>query len=106
MTTLLNILRQIESGVKAKLLTCDAEIIWHLYFNAEETAGIMFKASRFSSTAFYSTLKRLAQSGVISAQVNPADRRSNVYILNPHVREYIDRCLKQDGALSQVVCAA
>lgn len=105
MTTLLNILREIESGVRAKMLTCDAEIVWYLYFNTEESAGNMFKTSRHSSTAFYSTLKRLAESGVVAAQVNPADKRSNVYALSPAVREFIDRCFGEIAA-NQGACAA
>ena len=106
MTTLLNILREIESGVRAKMLTCDAEIVWFLYFNGQETAGNMFKTSKHSSTAFYSTLKRLADTGVIASQVNPADKRSNVYVLSAVVRELIDRCFNQGAAASQGACAA
>lgn len=95
MTTLLNILRRIEMGVKAKLLTSDSEIVWHLYFHGEESAGAMFRQSKFSSTAFYSTLKRLAESGVISAHVSPSDRRSNIYKLDGNVRNHITSILNE-----------
>lgn len=93
MAILFEIMRSIEDSVRSKLITCDCEIILFLYYNEACAAGDMFEASRHSSTSFYGTLKRLAATGVIVAETNPRDKRSNIYSLSPAARDRIDSCL-------------
>ena len=91
--TLLDRLRAIELATKAKLLTCELEIVLTLYLRPDISAGQLFGYSRHSSTLFYSTLKRLTQDGLLLASVDERDRRSNRYALNADMTVAIRECL-------------
>ena len=92
MAILLEIMRSIEDSIRCKFITCDCEIILHLYYNQSSSAGDIFETSKHSSTSFYGTLKRLAITGAITAETDPNDKRSNIYRLKDTVRERIDAC--------------
>lgn len=88
---LFEILRELEGCARVKCLTCDLEIVLSLFYSPNTSAGDLFKRSGHSSTAFYATLKRLTQAGVIVAAVDPQDRRSNVYCLSEAMRGEIEQ---------------
>lgn len=90
---LFEILRELEGCARVKCLTCDLEIVLSLFYCPNISAGELFKRSGHSSTSFYATLKRLTQAGVLTAQVDPLDRRSNVYCLSESVRGDIEQRL-------------
>lgn len=94
MGILLNVMRQIESDVREKFITCGCEIVLYLYYNESAPAGTIFKTSRYSSTSFYSTLKRLAEDGIVNVQTCAEDKRSNIYTLAEAVRERLDMCMR------------
>lgn len=92
MAILLEIMRSMEDSIRCKFVTCDCEIILHLYYNDKASAGDIFSTSKHSSTSFYSTLKRLAITGLIVAETDPSDKRSNIYRLSSSTRGCIDAC--------------
>ena len=91
---LYEILKTIEVGARVRCLTCEFEIIIALHHHRGMAAGDIFKSSRFSGTTFYATLKRLAESGAVIVEVDPADRRSNRYGLSDELRQLIDHALR------------
>lgn len=93
---LYKVLKEIENKAKVKCLTCEFEIVLCLYDHASMSAGELFRRSRYSSTAFYSTLKRLAQAGLIVGVTDSVDRRSNTYCLSQHVRDVMNCCTGLD----------
>ncbi len=88
--TLTVVLRSIENVTQTKCLTCDCEIILSVFYQPDMSAGMLFECSRYSSTTFYATLKRLADNGVVVAHTDPKDRRSNVYRLNEPFQKAIE----------------
>ena len=90
------VLRTIERVTQTKCLTCECEIILSVFYNPNVSAGHLFGLSRYSSTTFYGTLKRLTDSGVVICRTDPNDRRSNVYCLN-------DRCHEEIGSVVRSV---
>lgn len=92
MAVLLEIMRSIEDSIRCKFVTCDCEIVLYLYYNHNASAGAIFETSKHSSTSFYGTLKRLAITGIIVAETDPNDKRSNIYRLSDGTRERIDTC--------------
>lgn len=89
-------LRRVEANTKIRCLTCESEIILFLYYNPRSPAGLIFKGSRYSSTSFYGTLRRLSESGVIVCGPDPSDRRYNVYQLRKEFRMMIERSILSD----------
>jgi len=88
-------MQRIEAGSKVKCLTCEFEIILALHHHRDMAAGDIFKCSRYSGTTFYATLKRLAEAGTVIVEVDPADKRCNVYNLAYAVRAVIDGALRE-----------
>ena len=93
MKILLSIFRDIERDVREKFITCGCEIVLYLYYHERAPAGSIYKTSRYSSTSFYSTLKRLAEDGILVVQIDPEDKRSNLYTLSDDVRQRLDICM-------------
>ena len=94
---LIEILRELQGCAPIKLLTCDLEIVLGLYYTPNRAAGELFRCSCHSSTAFYAALKRLGQAGIIIAEPDPNDRRSNVYHLGPEIHNEIRSRLSPDS---------
>lgn len=93
MSSLFETMRRVEQEVRSKVLTCESEIILFLHQGEPMSAGMIFKESGYSSTSFYSALKRLAESNVIIGSPNALDRRSNVYRLNEQLRVRLDQVM-------------
>jgi len=87
--TITVLLRTIERVTQTKCLTCECEIILSVFYNPNVSAGYLYGESRYSSTTFYGTLKRLTETGVVICQTDPNDRRSNVYSLNDQFQREI-----------------
>ena len=92
--TLFDRLRDIELANRVKLLTCELEIILNLYHRPHISAGELFGCSRYSSTSFYATLKRLTHNGLLVVSVDQRDRRSNIYALTGDMTASIRGCLE------------
>lgn len=97
---LFEILRGLEASARVKCLTCDLEIMLGLFYGPKTSAGDLFKHSRHSSTAFYATLKRMTQAGVLTVEVDPQDKRSNVYCLNDNLQLEIERRIPPRSVLN------
>jgi DNA-binding MarR family transcriptional regulator len=97
--TITVLLRTIERVTKTKCLTCECEIILSVFYNPKVSAGYLYGQSRYSSTTFYGTLKRLTETGVVICQTDPNDRRSNVYDLNGQYRDEIEIVIRSTPIL-------
>lgn len=90
-------LRDIEDSAKVKCVTCEFEILLCLYYHPHISAGELFKHSRYSSTTFYATLKRLTQNGLLTVTTDHQDKRSNVYCLGSEIIGIVKGCLCEMG---------
>lgn len=84
---LLRGIKEIESLLNRKLVSCDFEILLMLHSNKSLSAKDIFSVSRYSGTTFYAVLKQLGDGGYIVGSPAKHDRRLILYNLSDRVRE-------------------
>lgn len=87
-------IRKMESALKVRILTCEAEIIFAL-FEEDLTSSDLAAISKNANTSFYLTLKRLLEIGLIEVTKDTKDMRVSLYKLNYDTRGRVSTSILQ-----------
>jgi DNA-binding MarR family transcriptional regulator len=89
---------QVEEALKLRLVTAHFEIVHWLFVHGPTNSRELARETKVSPANFQIILKRLREDGVVTTEVEDADRRRRRYALAPEIRKKLAAVDFQVGA--------